>query len=85
MPKCRLFRPLTPRWLRHHVAMDFAAAQYDGTSSLRLRRVLYPTLPAGIRSRVVIEHEPDRGMVTILDTEDGTFWRGRADAIQVLA
>ena len=76
---------MTPQWLRHHVAMDFAAAQHDGTSSLRLRRVLYPTLPAGIRSGVVIEHELDRGMVTILDTEDGTFWRGRADDVQILA
>jgi len=63
--------------------MDIADAPNDSAMSLRL--VLDPTLPAGFRSGVVIEHEVDRGMVTILDIEDGTFWRGRTDSIQVLA
>jgi hypothetical protein len=64
--------------------MESAPDQRDGSMSLRLRRVVYPATAAGLRCGVVTEHEQDRGMVTVLDTGDGTFWRGRADSIQVL-
>ena len=79
------FCPLTVSQRCDDGHMDFSAAQYDGTTTLRLRRVLYKFLPTGTRSGVVVEHELDRGMVTVLDTEDGTFWRGRAEDVQVLA
>lgn len=64
--------------------MDFATNHHDGSVSLRLRRVRYPGRSRESRAGVVIEHELSRGMVTVLDTDDGTFWRGRADSIVVL-
>ncbi|MBB2984280.1 hypothetical protein FHX57_006448 [Paraburkholderia tropica] len=34
---------------------------------------------------VVTEHDQDSGMVTVLDTEDGSFWRGPECQLEILA
>ncbi|MFP3708487.1 hypothetical protein SB783_31190 [Paraburkholderia sp. SIMBA_009] len=57
----------------------------SGSTPLRLRRVLYQTSVADWGEGVVTEHDPDSGMVTVLDTEDGTFWRGHEELLQVVA
>ncbi|MBU9212276.1 MULTISPECIES: hypothetical protein [Burkholderiaceae] len=53
--------------------------------SLRLRRVQYQTGPTAWGEGVVTEHDADIGMVTVLDTADGSFWRGPEDCLEILA
>ncbi|MEK6290823.1 MAG: hypothetical protein V4793_05430 [Paraburkholderia tropica] len=56
-----------------------------GTTPLRLRRVLYQTGATGWGEGIVTEHDQDSGMVTVLDTDDGSFWRGPEDCLEILA
>lgn len=54
-------------------------------ASLRLRRVRYQTDLTDWGDGVVTEHDTDTGMVTVLDTDDGSFWRGPEGLIEVVA
>lgn len=53
--------------------------------SLRLRRVQYQTGLADWGEGVVTQHDPETGMVTVMDTDDGSFWRGPEDCVEILA
>lgn len=57
---------------------------YD-TISLRLRRVQYQTGATAWGEGVVTQHDLDTGMVTVLDTDDGSFWRGPEDRVEIVA
>ncbi|WP_224010861.1 hypothetical protein [Paraburkholderia tropica] len=57
----------------------------SGSTPLRLRRVLYQTSVSDRGEGVVTEHDADTGMVTVLDTADGSFWRGPEDCLEILA
>lgn len=54
-------------------------------ATLRLRRVRYQTGVTDWSDGVITEHDPDTGMVTVLDTDDGSFWRGPEGLIEVVA
>ncbi|MCX5545501.1 hypothetical protein M3A49_39790 [Paraburkholderia sp. CNPSo 3076] len=56
-------------------------------ATLRLRRVRYQTGVTDWSDGVVTEHDTDTdtGMVTVLDTDDGSFWRGPEGLIKVIA
>lgn len=53
--------------------------------SLRLHRVQYQTGTAAWGAGVVTQHDLDTGMVTVLDTDDGSFWRGPEDRVEIVA
>jgi hypothetical protein len=52
---------------------------------MRLRRVQYQTGPTDWGEGVVTQHDLDTGMVIVLDTEDGSFWRGPQDCVEIVA
>jgi hypothetical protein len=52
---------------------------------MRLRRVQYQTGETAWGKGVVTQHDLDTGMVTVLDTDDGSFWRGPEDLVEVVA
>lgn len=54
-------------------------------ATLRLRRVRYQTALTDWGDGVVTEHDLNTGMVTVLDTDDGSFWRGPEGLIEVIA
>jgi hypothetical protein len=71
---------------RHHATMaDTPSTPPPGTTPLRLRRVLYQTGATDWGEGIVTEHDQDSGMVTVLDTEDGSFWRGPECQLEILA
>ncbi|MFC4706544.1 hypothetical protein [Paraburkholderia caffeinitolerans] len=53
--------------------------------SLRLRRVRYTTDAAAMCEGVVTQHDATNGMVTVLNTDDGSFWRGSENLVEIVA
>ena len=70
---------------RHDRSMATPPSTPTDSFSLRLRRVQYQTGPAAWGEGVVTQHDPDTGMVTVLDTGDGSFWRGSEDRVEIVA
>jgi hypothetical protein len=60
------------------------ANQPIGPSSLRRRRVLYQTDVASYSEGVVTTHDEKTGTVIGMDLDDGSFWRGSEDRIEVI-
>ena len=52
--------------------------------SLKLRRVHYQTGVDSFGEGVVTEHDLDSGIVTVMDDDDQSFWRGREDLVEVI-
>lgn len=52
--------------------------------SLRLRRVYSQTDIASFGEGVVTEHDLETGIVTVMDDEDQSFWRGQEDLVEVI-
>jgi hypothetical protein len=52
-------------------------------SSLVKRRVLYQIGPTRAEG-VVTAHDLDKGTVTVLNTRDGSFWRGADVFVEVI-
>lgn len=69
---------------REHRVMSRASPTPDLTP-LRLRRVRYQTDTAPAREGVVTHHDLANGMVTVLDTDDGSFWHGPELRIEIIA
>jgi hypothetical protein len=57
----------------------------NGLSSLRQRRVFYQTDVSSYGEGVVTEHDQSTGTVTVMDIDDGSFWRGSECLIEVIA
>lgn len=55
-----------------------------GEASLRRRRVIYQTDVAGFGEGIVTEHDENTGTVIVMDIDDGSFWRGTDDNIEVI-
>ncbi|CAN7719699.1 hypothetical protein [Paraburkholderia hospita] len=55
-----------------------------GTSSLRRRRVIYQTDVASYGEGIVTAHDEMTGTVIVMDVDDGSFWRGSDDNIEVI-
>jgi hypothetical protein len=60
-------------------------ASISGVVSLRLRRVRYLTDAADTREGVVTQHDANKQTVTVLNTEDGSFWHGPEGLVEVIA
>ncbi|WP_229013586.1 hypothetical protein [Paraburkholderia gardini] len=54
------------------------------TASLLRRRVSYPPEPQRQGEGVVCEHDVVAGMVVLMDVEDGSFWRGSDEHVEVI-
>jgi hypothetical protein len=78
------FCPSIPAPSRHDRFMAPPSPSYD-TLSLRLRRVHYQTGPTDWGEGVVTQHDHDSGMVTVMDTDDGSFWHGPEGCVEILA
>ncbi|SIO72841.1 hypothetical protein SAMN05444172_9328 [Burkholderia sp. GAS332] len=52
--------------------------------SLKLRRVHYQTGIASFGEGVVTDHDLETGIVTVMDDEDQSFWRGQEDLVEVI-
>lgn len=85
VPISARFCPKSKSRARHDESMAIRATSSYPPPTLRLRRVLYQTGIADWSEGVVTEHDTDSGMVTILDTDDGSFWRGPEDLLEVIA
>ncbi|WP_321788199.1 MULTISPECIES: hypothetical protein [Paraburkholderia] len=71
---------------RHHETMATTPlSPPSGSMPLRMRRVLYQAGLTDWGEGVVTEHDPNSGMVTVLDTDHGTFWRGHEELLQIVA
>lgn len=55
-----------------------------GTSSLRRRRVIYRTDVSSYGEGIVTAHDEMTGTVIVMDVDDGSFWRGSDDNIEVI-
>ena len=55
-----------------------------GEASLRRRRVIYQTDVASFGDGIVTEHGENTGTVIVMDIDDGSFWRGTDDNIEVI-
>lgn len=64
--------------------MAHLPSSYDAPS-LRLRRVNYQKGPTDWGKGVVTQHDPDSGMVTVMDIDDGSFWHGPVGCVEILA
>ncbi|WP_321936207.1 hypothetical protein [Paraburkholderia sp. J8-2] len=60
-------------------------ASISGVVSFRLRRVRYLTDAAATCEGVVTQHDTANGMVTVLNTDDGSFWRGSENLVEIVA
>ncbi|MFL9995270.1 hypothetical protein PQR34_32265 [Paraburkholderia sediminicola] len=52
--------------------------------SLKLRRVYYQTDIASFGEGVVTDHDLETGIVTVMDDENQSFWRGMEDLVEVI-
>lgn len=52
--------------------------------SLKLRRVHYQTGDCSFGEGVVTEHDLETGIVTVMDDEDQSFWRGPDNLVDVI-
>jgi len=55
-----------------------------GEASLRQRRVIYQTDVASFGEGIVTDHDENTGTVIVMDIDDGSFWRGSDDNIEVI-
>ncbi|WP_434667739.1 hypothetical protein P5W99_36055 [Paraburkholderia sp. A3BS-1L] len=60
-------------------------ASHSGVVSLRLRRVRYLMDATNPREGVVTQHDANKQTVTVLNTEDGSFWHGPEGIVEVIA
>ncbi|MFL9886795.1 hypothetical protein PQR66_27400 [Paraburkholderia agricolaris] len=52
--------------------------------SLKLRRVYYQTDIPSFGEGVVTDHDLETGIVTVMDDENQSFWRGMEDLVEVI-
>jgi hypothetical protein len=52
--------------------------------SLLMKRVEYQTSRCDFFEGLVVEHDEEAGMVVVVDTDDGTRWRGSEAHVLVL-
>ena len=64
--------------------MSNSTAQTPCETSLKRRRVLYQTAAASFGEGVVTCHDVAKGIVIVMDAEDGTFWRGSESLVEVI-
>lgn len=57
----------------------------SSAASLSLRRVRYQTDAADPSEGIVTQHDTASRMVTVLNTVDGSFWRGPENLIEIVA
>lgn len=53
-------------------------------TSLQRRRVTYQTDIASFGEGIVTSHDMADGTVIVMDTDDGTFWRGSVELVEVI-
>jgi len=64
--------------------MSQAADHPNITSPLYRRRVLYRTDVTSFGEGIVTAHDEQTGTVIVMDVDDGSFWRGSDDDIEVI-
>lgn len=64
--------------------MSEAADHQVEKSSLRRRRVLYQTDVTSCGEGIVTAHDEITGSVIVMDLDDGSFWRGSYENIEVI-
>jgi len=64
--------------------MPEAAGLSNTTSPLYRRRVIYQTDVTSYGEGIVTAHDEQTGTVIVMDVDDGSFWRGSDDDIEVI-
>jgi len=64
--------------------MPEAADHSNDTSPLHRRRVIYQTDAASYGEGIVTAHDELTGTVIVMDVDDGSFWRGSDDHVEVI-
>jgi hypothetical protein len=70
--------------IKEPVFMSEAFDHSGRTTSLRRRRVIYQTDIASFGEGIVTAHDEEKGVVIVMDVEDGSFWRGSDEDIEVI-